>query len=131
MIVPLDKKSVYEYSLVGDEGEFKTIFHLGYLTARQKAAIAIQTKKSTKETSEDSIWWFDIIRHALKGWTNFKIADGTEYEYKTEKINVSGFGEFECMALSCYEAFKLEWIAELAGKLYEINYPSDVEKKTL
>jgi hypothetical protein len=131
MLVPMDKNSVYEYSLVGDEGEFKTIFHLGYLTARQKAAIAIQTKLTTKLTDENSIWWFDIVRHALKGWSNFKTVDGKEYEYKTEKINVSGFGEFECMSLVCFEAFKLDWIAELAGKLYEINYPSDVEKKTL
>ena len=130
MIIPLDKNSVYEYSLEGDNGEFKTVFKLGYLTSRQKAALAIQTKKLSKEIDDNNMWWFDIVRHGLKGWSNFKIDENTEYEYKSEKISISGFGEFETMSVSCFEAFKLEWVAELAAKLYEINYTTDAEKKT-
>lgn len=130
MIIPLDKNAIIEYSLVGDEGEFKTIFKLGYLTSRQKAALAIISKKETKETEENSIWWFSIIKFGLKGWSNFKTSDGKEYEYKTDKTVINGFGEFTVMSNDNFEAFTLDQVAEIAAKLYEINYMTDAEKKS-
>ena len=130
MLVPMDKNALIEYSLVGDEGDNKTIFRLGYLNSRQKAALAIQSKKSTKDTEENSIWWFDIIRFGLRGWTNFKLSNGNEYEFKTDKAIISGFGEFVVMHQDCFEAFTLDQVAELAGKLYELNYIPVMEKKS-
>lgn len=130
MIIPQDKNALYQYSLVGDEGDSKTIFNLGYLNSRQKAALAIQSKKSTKETEENSIWWFDIIRFGLRGWTNFKMINGNDYEFKTDKAVINGFGEFIVMHSDCFEAFTLDQVAEIAAKLYELNYITLDEKKS-
>lgn len=129
MILPISNKAVVEYSLHNDTDEPKTIFHLGYLTSTQKAALAIQFKKASKENDEPSLWWFSIIRFGLKGWSNFKRADGTDYLYKTSKTIISGFNEFVTMSDDCFEAFTLDQVAELAGKLMEINYLSEEEKK--
>lgn len=126
----MDKNALIEYSLIGDEGDSKTVFRLGYLNSRQKAALAIQSKKSTKDTEENSIWWFDIIRFGLRGWANFKLSNGSEYEFKTDKIVINGFGEFTAMHQDCFEAFTLDQVAEIASKLYEMNYMPIAEKKS-
>jgi hypothetical protein len=130
MLIPLDKNALVEYSLISDTSDTKTIFKLGYLNSRQKAALTILSKKSTKETDESSMWWFPLCKLGIKGWTNINKADGTPYEFKSEKLVVSGFGEFDAMSDECFEAFTLDIIAELAMKLYEINYIPDTEKKT-
>lgn len=130
MIIPLDKNALVEYSLLSDTSDSKTIFKLGYLNSRQKAALTILSKKTTKDTDESSIWWFSIVKLGLKGWTNINRADGTPYEYKSEKLVVSGFGEFDAMSDEHFEIFTLDQVAELAMKLYEINYIPDTEKKT-
>lgn len=131
MFLPIEKDAIVEYSLTKDISEPKTIFKLGFLTSRQKAALAIASKKSTKETNEDSIWWFDIIRFGLRGWSNINRADGTEYKFQTTLHTVNGFGSFEVMDETCFEIFQLDDVAELAAKLYEINFMSDNEKKSL
>jgi hypothetical protein len=129
MIIPINKNAIYNYSLVSDTDENKTIFHLGYLNSTQKAALSIQAKKATKDNDEPSLWWFTILRFALKGWSNFKLPDGTEYLFKTDKLTLSGFGEFTVMSDDCFAAFTLDQVAELASKLYEINYVQADEKK--
>lgn len=129
MLIPIDKQAIVEYSLIADTDENKTIFKLGYLTARQKAALAIHTKKTTQGSEENSLWWFTILKFGLKGWTNFKMKSGEEYPFKTDKIVINGFAEFEVLHDDCFEAFTLDQVAELAVKLYEMNYITDVEKK--
>lgn len=130
MFIPIEKNAVVEYSLHNDTTEPKTIFYLGYLTARQKAALAIESKKITKETEENSMWWFSILKFGLKGWKNVNLLDGKPYEFKKDKEIISGFGEFEVMHEDCFEIFTLDNVAELAAKLYEINYASTEEKKS-
>lgn len=130
MFIPLEKNAVVEYSLLSDTSDSKTIFKLGYLNSRQKAALTILSKKATKQTEEDSLWWFPIVKLGVRGWTNINKADGTPYEFKSEKLIVTGFGEFDAMNDECFEAFSLDIVAELAMKLYEINYIPDTEKKT-
>jgi hypothetical protein len=130
MIIPIDKNAIFPYSLKTDVDEPKTIFKLGYLNSQQKAALSIQANKLTKENNEPSLWMFSIIRLGLKGWTNFKLQDGTDYEFKTDELVLPGFGTFTVMSDDCFAAFTLEQIAELSGKLLEINYLSKDEKKS-
>ena len=130
MYIPIEKDAIVEYSLLSDTSEPKTVFKLGFLTARQKAALAITSKKETKETEENSIWWFSIIKFGIRGWSNINTADGKPYEFKTQQTSVNGFGSFTTMADECFEIFTLDIVAELAAELYRLNYMNDDEKKS-
>jgi hypothetical protein len=130
MIIPLEKNIIVEYTPIRDKEEPKTVFSLGYLTSREKAALAIISKKIISENAESSSWWFPIIQYGVKGWKNIKTADGTDYAFKTEQKNIAGFSAFTIMSEECFEIMDLELVAELAAKLYEMNYSNPDEKKS-
>lgn len=130
MLVPLEKNATHEFSLSTDTPDIKTIFSLGYFNSRTKAALTILSKKATKDTDENSIWWFAICKLGIRGWKNITKSDGSQYEFISEKLHINGFGEFDVMSDINFEAFTLDQIAELAMKLYEINYMSAEEKKS-
>lgn len=129
MFLPQESNAVVEYTLSSDTSEPKSTFRLGFLNAKQKAALAIQSKQLATDTKESSSWWFPIIAHSIRGWSNINTADGKPYEFKTQQSIINGFGEFTIMADECFEIFKLEDVFELASEVYRINYMDDSKKK--
>jgi hypothetical protein len=130
MLIPLVKNSTIDYSLQSDTSEPKTIFKLRFLNARQKAIWMVLSTQYINTSKDSRSWWFPMIRIGIAGWSNLKTINGTEFEYKTEKISVPGFGEIDAVSDEVFEAFQIEIIEELARKLFDINNPSVEEKKS-
>lgn len=133
MIIPIQPNAKHTYVLNADKElpeDQQTKFYFKYLSGRDKAAIALATKHMNKDNDESSLWMFSILQHSLTGWDNFKLADGTEYKWSSQKCNINGFADYDVMATKCFEVFQLEWVQELSSEAYKMNYMSAEEKKS-
>lgn len=92
MPIALDPKATFDYVLEDDrklEQSEQTVFVLRGLTVAEEAKVAdsmISSIPGQEElTFRSGTHQLTILRHGLRGWRNFRSADGSEVPFETTK----------------------------------------------
>jgi len=140
-LIAVDLNAVREYSLACDTGDDKTVFLLGLLDAPLRAHVddsslsyslnAAAPKDGPADVKMNmNARAIDVVRFGLRGWKNFKDAQGRDVPFDRVSQAVPGVGNRHVVSDISMRALKTEWIRELAGEITGDNTLADDEKKT-
>lgn len=73
---------------------------------------------------------YQVIRHALRGWRNFRDKDGNEIEFETiAEPTSSRRGTVNVASDRCLKRLSLEWVDELADVIINGSRLTETERK--
>lgn len=119
------------------ENEDATIFTIG--TISRRVAVYIKDKTTSFRSDEDAgeagmvadfkmnLVAYETVRFGLRGWKNFKDADGNPIPFKTEKEELAN-GTYDVVTAKCLDAIPYDVMLELSGQINEINEVSKKEE---
>jgi len=113
-----------------------TIFHLGALDVFLMGHIYDNASSLTGREGSDEVGIhtrvqqtnLETVRFGLKGWENFKAADGSDLKYTTTKLNKNG-RSYVTASDEVLNALGVQLIQELAGKIKELSTVSKAQSK--
>ena len=124
MITGIDTSLSKDYISKFDDGEQKTIWKLGVLSAYAFAYVG--SKISDPAKSLDGM--IEVVRFGLLGFDNFKDAKGNNVEFITQRKDVSS-RTFTIVSESIISIIPIDIIIELGGKILEMTKLSEQEIK--
>lgn len=127
-LITMNPDAVREYSLKEDQGEDRTVFKLGVLDAFSWAFIE-KTGDWQKATGNAISLLNFIVLFGVRGWSNFRDAEGKELAFETEQIDVPMVGKRDVMKKELLRHFTVPWITELAQEIQATNRLSGEERK--
>lgn len=71
---------------------------------------------------------YELVRHGLAGWENFKDGEGNDIPFTTKKVNVAGV-DSHVVSEEAMSHLSLDLIQELAGELQRVNEPTEEGRK--
>ncbi|MGA9363317.1 MAG: hypothetical protein WBW16_03020 [Bacteroidota bacterium] len=137
-LIPYDVTQVREYSVEGDSGEDRTIFLIGRLDYAlrnrvfDEASMYSVNDKGADATATVSVRWHqrnaNIVKFGLKGWKNFKDAQGKEILFDQVSVAIPDVGNRKGVSDRCLNLIQ-PWLAELAREILKDNRLSVEEEK--
>lgn len=120
MPIALDPKSTFPYVLKDDRElpkEQQTVFQLRGLTVSEEATVTDSMILAHGGVEELSVragtHQLTVLRYGLKGWSNFKNADGADVAFEVEK------GHPRCVTDACLDRLLPKYRAELSSAILE------------
>jgi hypothetical protein len=133
-LIAINPDAVFEYSLVSDKGDDKTVFQLGTVDSFVRAYIDdshLNIRKQDGEYDDVAVHhkYLEFVRFGLKGWKNFKDASGQEIPFQTEEFNVPRIGKRTIVSDASMKHLDLKWVIELGLSIITNNSLSKDESK--
>lgn len=134
-LIAIDPEATIDYSLLSDTGPDKTVFKLGTIDAFVRAYLDdthINIRKGDTVDINDVAFnhkLLEIVRFGLKGWTNFKDADGKDVPFVTEDIAVPNVGRRMAVSEDSMKHLSFSWVIELAVKINDHNSLKEADLK--
>lgn len=134
MITAINKDAIFDYSLIEDLVEEKTIFQLGVIDAFARAYIDDThtiVKKEDGSIDDISITnkYIQFVKFGLRGWKNFKDSEGKEVIFQTEEKLFPHIGKRIIVTDECISKLDLRWIVEIGLEIINHNKLSIAESK--
>jgi len=134
MIVAINSESTFDYSLISDTGDNKTIFKLGVIDAFVRAFIddthtSIKKEDGSMDDIAISDKYVQFVKFGLRGWDNFKDSNGNEILFQTEEKVFPRIGKRTIVSDNCLAKLDLQWIIELGLQIVIHNKLSESESK--
>ena len=113
-IIAINPNRVVPYSLLTDNGDTKTVFHLGVIDSLSRAYLDDQHLELRKKDNDnklediaihDKYVWF--VRFGLRGWENFKDENGADVPFETEEITIPRLGKKTVVKEECMKRLDL------------------------
>ena len=125
-----------KFSVKGDTGPDRTVFNLGSLDSVIQAHITDETVviiQGSDDTESHAAVRGNAVaiktcRFCIRGWSNFKDADGNDIPFETEKVTVEG-QEYDAVPPRLLRLIPLPVMREISDRIDEINGVSDDEGK--
>jgi len=141
-LIAVDVNAVREYSLKCDDGDDKTVFQIGTLDAPLRAYIedkglSYSVNASAPKDAPANVSMnmnarsLEVVRFGLRGWKNFKDAQGREIQFDRVSQAVPGIGNRHVASDSSLRLLKMDWIKELGKEITGDNFIEAEEKKDL
>src|SRR5690348_12318379 len=125
MVVAVNPDFTFDYSLRGDASPEKTTFILGVVDSFARAHIddthsLVKQDDGTIESMAIANKYIGFVKFGLKGWKNFKDADGKDVEFKTEEVSFP-WGKRTVVSDESIKKLDLSWIIELGLEILVHN----------
>jgi hypothetical protein len=137
MLKAINPNYTENYSLREDEGDDKTVFTVGLIDSITRAFIDdkhLEMRDADGQTSFNDVALHDkylaFVRFGLKGWSNFKDAEGNDVPFMTEEVNFPRLGKRTVVSDEGLKRLELTAIVELGMKITSLNSTTSVEKKS-
>ena len=86
-------------------------------------------KQATIDPNDEARFFFELLRHGLKGWEKFLDAEGKPVEFKTVTTVIPNAGVRTVASDESLNYLKARWMKELAIEIHEDTFVSDQELK--
>lgn len=125
-IIAQDLNYVEDFSLMEDSGDDKTIFQIGAISTQVRAWIDDTHLIVSKETGaiDDTMLhdkYIQFVKFGLRGWKNFKDANGTDVPFSTTEQNIPRLGKISVVSNECIDRLQLRQIVEIGLAIITLN----------
>ena len=138
-IIAININKVVPFSLLSDSGDNKTVFNLGVIDSLTRSYIDDQhlelRKKDNGDPKLEDIAIHDkyvqFVRFGLRGWENFKDAEGKDVPFETVEVVIPRLGKKTVVSEDCLKKLELMNIVELGIQILNINHVKAEDQKNL
>lgn len=125
-LVAINPSVEFEYSLINDIAEPKTVFKLGVLDIFTRAFLDdthLGINRDDESLSDVAIRdkYLQFIRFGLRGWSNFKDEHGNEVEFTTEEVAFPRIGKRRVVSDASLNRIDSSWVPELVLQILTHN----------